>query len=212
MRLFIEPTEPLMFRTGRPFDAGQNNFAESLFPPTPETLQGAVRATIATYWSPQKNIAAAFDDPNLAKLIGDRNGYGRFRLTGITLGRYHKAQTEEIERLFPPPAHIMKTSTDKRLYRLRPCLFGENIFSNQPEGICHYLAPQEEPDDDLKPVEGWLTETSLYKTLGTDDLTNIEIVQRDDICQEEPRLGIGIQRGTKATEEGYLYQMLMIYA
>ena len=86
MRLFIEPTEPLLFRTGRPFDAGQNTFAESLFPPTPETLQGAVRAAIASYWDPQKNIAAAFNDLGLTQLIGDRSGYGRFRVTGIAQG------------------------------------------------------------------------------------------------------------------------------
>ena len=48
MRIFLEPTEPLLFRTGRSFDAGESGFAETLFPPTPETLQGAIRAAIAT--------------------------------------------------------------------------------------------------------------------------------------------------------------------
>jgi CRISPR-associated protein Cmr3 len=50
MRIFIEPVEPLLFRTGRPFVAGEYNFAASLFPPTPETLQGALRAAIAVQW------------------------------------------------------------------------------------------------------------------------------------------------------------------
>ena len=78
MRLFIEPNESLLFRTGRPFVAGENNFAESMFPPTPETLQGAVRATIAAYWEPGKTIEEAFARKNngevsdLVKLIGDR--------------------------------------------------------------------------------------------------------------------------------------------
>lgn len=210
MRLFIEPMEPLMFRTGRPFEAGQNNFAESLFPPTPETLQGAVRGAIATYWDSQKNIAAAFDDPVLVNLIGNRAGYGRFRLIGIALGRYHKARSEEVERLFPAPAHIMRIGESKRLVRLLPHPIEGAVRSNLPEGIHHYLKPLETPDDDLKPVEGWLTETSLYKTLDTDDLADIEIVRKNDVYQEEPRLGISIQLGTKATEEGYLYQMLMI--
>jgi CRISPR-associated protein Cmr3 len=212
MRLFIEPTEPLLFRTGRPFDAGQNTFAESLFPPTPETLQGAVRATIATYWDPLKNIASAFDDPSLTNLIGDRNGYGRFRLTGIALGRYRKTHREQIERLFPSPAHIMKSSKDQRLIRLLPHAVEKNIRSNLPEGIHYYLKPPEQLDDDedLKPVEGWLTEKSLGEALGTGSLKDIEIIHQKDIYREEPRLGIGIQRGTKATEEGYLYQILMI--
>src|SRR5215470_13200760 len=106
MRLFIEPTEPLLLRNGRPFEAGQNNFAESLFPPTPETLQGAVRATIAAHWDHHKNIATAFDDTDLTALIGDRDGYGRFRVTSIALGRYEKSDREKVECLFRTPAHI----------------------------------------------------------------------------------------------------------
>jgi CRISPR-associated protein Cmr3 len=209
MRLFIEPTEPLMFRNGRPFDAGQSNFAESLFPPTPETLQGAVRATIATYWDKDKNIASAFEDTELTKRIGDRKGYGRFRLTGITLGRYKKGHNEVVERLFPPPAHIMKSSKDKRLVRLLP--IEKSIRSNLPAGVHQYLTPTEKLDDeDLKPIEGWLTELSLKQALTLRELTDIEVVRQSDIYREESRLGTGIQRGTKAVEEGYLYQMQMI--
>ncbi len=216
MRLFIEPAEPLMFRTAHPFDAGQNNFAESMFPPTPETLQGAVRAAIAAHWDPNKNIAAAFADTGLTKLIGDRNGYGRFRMTGIALGRYPKTQLQQAERLFPAPAHIMKadskgdTTHDSALYRLLPRPIKKGISSNWPAGINHYLQPTPVPDGDLMPVEGWLTETDLLKTLGTETLTGIKSISREEIYQKEPRLGIGIQSGTKATEEGYLYQMLMI--
>ncbi len=216
MRLFIEPAEPLMFRTARPFDAGQNNFAESMFPPTPETLQGAVRAAIAAHWDPDKNIATAFGDTNLTKLIGDRNGYGRFRMTGIALGRYPKTQIQLAERLFPAPAHIMKTDSkgktdsDLDLHRLLPHPIQKGTYSNWPTDINYYLRPARMPDNDLKPVEGWLTETDLLKTLGTEKLAGIKPISREEIYQEEPRLGIGIQPGTKATEEGYLYQMLMI--
>jgi CRISPR-associated protein Cmr3 len=214
MRLFIEPTEPLLFRTGRPFDAGQNTFAESLFPPTPETLQGAVRAAIAIYWDRDKNIAAAFNDTNLTKLIGNRDGYGRFRVTGITLGRYERSQSEKVECLFRPPAHVMQIARNKRLLRLLPHSLENTIYSNLPKGINHYLKPEEtlDKDEELKPIGGWLTEMGLSKALGKDELklTDIEIVRDNEIYQEEPRLGIGIQLGTKATEEGYLYQMLMI--
>ena len=208
MRLFIEPVEPLLFRTGLPFDAGQDTFAESLFPPTPETLQGAVRATIAAHWHPHKNIAEAFEDLQLTDLIGDRESYGRFRMTEIALGRYHTTQRETIERLFPSPAHIMKTET--QLYRLIPKELDKTVKTNFPEGMSHYLAPEHVPGDDLKPLDGWLTEADLDRTLGRDDITNIQVIKRSEIYQEEPRLGIGIQRDTKSTDEGFLYQMVMI--
>jgi len=211
MRLFIEPSEPLLFRTGRPFDAGQNNFAESMFPPTPETLQGAVRATIASYWNPKKNIAAAFDDPKLTTLIGDHKGCGRFRVTGMSLGQYRKDQPETVERLFIPPAHIRRVDTNHdHLLRLLPKPFEAGTQSNMPKGIQYYLASEQKNEDDLKPLEGWLTEADLYKTLGVNDLTGIKVVRRSDIYGDEPRLGIGIQPGTKASQEGFLYQILMI--
>lgn len=96
MRIFIEPTEPLLFRTGRPFTAGENNFAESIFPPTPETLQGALRAMIATQWGLNSGKARSadhlFSQPEVVDLIGKREGdhnvYGRFRVIGLTLGHY----------------------------------------------------------------------------------------------------------------------------
>lgn len=219
MRLFIEPTESLLFRTGRPFDAGQDTFAESLFPPTPETMQGAVRATIASYWDARKNIAEAFNDRRLTNRIGDRDGYGRFRVTGLTLGRYArtqellKAKEWHVERLFPPPAHIM--TTGERLYRLLPHSLEKDVregskSTNFPAGVNYYLEPEKRLVDELKPLIGWLTETDLYTTLKTEDIDNIKLIKKEDIYQEEPRLGIGIQCGTKAAEEGYLYQTVMI--
>jgi len=225
MRIFIEPNEPLLFRTGRPFDAGQDTFAESLFPPTPETLQGAVRATIATYWDTQKSIAEAFKDTELTNRIGDREHYGRFRITGLTLGRYGKTKTSdkendkgkplEVERLFPSPAHIV--NYEKRPHRLVPHsleerLQGKTVATNFPDDIRYYLAPKEDfgTNETLEPLGGWLTETDLYRTLGTGNIADIQTITKEAIYREEPRLGIGIQRGTKATQEGFLYQTVMV--
>src|SRR6266567_7196967 len=110
MRIFIEPTEPLLFRTGRPFDAGESNFAESIFPPTPETMQGAIRAMIAahtTLVNSTMGIAARFGSDILTKLIGNQSSYGRFRVTGLTLGKSTK-ENGSVERLLPGPASLMK--------------------------------------------------------------------------------------------------------
>src|SRR5256885_15272384 len=103
MRIFIEPTEPLLFRTGRPFDAGESNFAESIFPPTPETMQGAIRAMIAantTLVNSAMSIAARFSTDTLTKLIGNQSSYGRFHITGLSLGKRMK-EDGSVERLFP---------------------------------------------------------------------------------------------------------------
>src|SRR5438876_12293276 len=114
MRIFIEPTEPLLFRTGRPFNAGENNFAETVFPPPPETLQGALRAMIAVQWGKTqtdktRTINEIFNESDIVKLIGrrvaDHNVYGRFRITGLALGKRDE-DTHLVERLFPMPTHL----------------------------------------------------------------------------------------------------------
>ena len=107
---------------------------------------------------------------------------------------------------------IVQKGEDKRLLRLLPCPLKETTRGNLPEGIDHYLELEETlgDDEELRPVEGWLTETGLYKALGKGDLSGIEIIKKSDICREEPRLGIGIQLGTKAAEEGDSYQVSMI--
>src|SRR5438067_564034 len=126
MRIFIEPTEPLLFRTGRPFDAGESNFAESIFPPTPETMQGAIRAMIAantTLVDRSMSIAARFDTDTLTKLIGNQSSYGRFYITGLSLGKRLRADGPA-ERLFPAPASLMKTKfkgdKDPTFVQLKP--------------------------------------------------------------------------------------------
>lgn len=44
--LFIEPDDVWLFRDGHPFSAGEGHIARCLFPPTPLTLQGALRSSL----------------------------------------------------------------------------------------------------------------------------------------------------------------------
>lgn len=216
MRIFIEPTEPLLFRTGRPFDAGESNFAESIFPPTPETIQGAIRAMIAahtTLLDRGMSIAARFDTDSLTKLIGNKSGYGRFHITGLALGKRSK-EDGTVERLFPAPAFLMKVKfigdKDSTIVQLKPQTFSGTI-SNMPDEM-QYLTL---PDFGGKVLEGkpklpgWLTEKDLQTALNAqDDLLSLKA--ESDVYTQEPRLGIGMQNDTKTTQTGYLYQVQMI--
>ncbi len=216
MRIFIEPTEPLLFRTGRSFDAGESNFAESIFPPTPETMQGAIRAMIAantTFVDSTMSIAARFGTDSLIKLIGNQSGYGRFYITGLSLGK----STEEdgpVKRLFPAPAFLIKVKfkgdKDPTLVQLKPMPLS-GVDSNMPDGM-QYLTLPDFGGRELegKPKSpGWLTEKNLQAALSMqDDFPSIKT--ESDFYTLEPRLGIGMQNDTKTTETGYLYQMQMV--
>ncbi len=216
MRIFIEPTEPLLFRTGRSFDAGESNFAESIFPPTPETMQGAIRAMIAAHTTLVDNsmsIAARFGTETLTKLIGNQSSYGRFHITGLALGKRIK-ENGPVERLFPAPASLMKVKfkgeKDPTIVQLKPKALS-GVTSNMPKEM-QYLTL---PDFGGKKLEGKpkspgrLTEENLQVALTTqDDFPSIGT--ESDFYSREPRLGIGIQNDTKTTQTGYLYQVQMI--
>ena len=225
MRIFIEPTEPLLFRTGRPFNAGENNFAETLFPPTPETLQGSLRAMIAIQWGKAqtdktRTISEIFNEDAVVKLIGrrvdDRNVYGQFRITGFTLGKRDK-DTNFVERLFPAPAHFIRTTVYdegkkvSRLVRLKPESRSEGT-SNIPSGKL-LLFPELQGKKTVaksEDVTGWLTLQGLRAVLKGDVLNEEHLVAADAIYTRESRLGIGMNNATKTTQEGYLYQVQMI--
>ncbi len=226
MRIFLEPNESLLFRTGRPFDAGETSYAESMFPPTPETLQGAIRAAIATHWDPTKTIDEIFRDPTraLVNLIGDRSSYesdnyGRFRVTSLTLGRRKEERKYEIERLFPVPAHLLKDE-EGTIVRLKPQKRNDiqSIMQQKTSKgdilpyTMQYLFPESKKETTvkLKPINGWLTEENLYMALqATTDLTKLKIVSPHNVYVREPRVGIGMQNATKTTEEGMLYYVHM---
>ena len=211
MRIFLEPSETLLFRTGRPFDAGEIGYAETLFPPTPETLQGAIRAMLATHWNPKQSLSQVFaKGSELVKLIGDRDGYGRFRITSIALG--YRKKEDDIELLYPAPAHLL--TNDNSRFRLLPDCPDRVISSNMPKGMKYlypHPCPPKEAEGKLEPIDGWLTETSLQKALSTQaELSELEVVPRGTIFKYEFRLGIGMENASKTTRDSMLYSTQMI--
>lgn len=211
MRIFLEPSETLLFRTGRPFDAGEVGYAETLFPPTPETLQGAIRAMLATHWNPEQSLSQVFaKGSDLVKLIGDRDGYGCFRITDISLG--YRTKEDDVELLYPTPTHLLKN--DKSFFSLLPNCSQEVMSSNMPEGMKYlypHPCPPEEAEGKLEPIDGWLTKTNLQKALSRGaNLSQINFVSKGDIFQYESRLGIGMENATKTTRDGMLYSMQMM--
>jgi CRISPR-associated protein Cmr3 len=206
MRIFIEPQETLLFRNSRPFDAGEVGYAETVFPPTPETLQGVVRSMIATQLAmgSKMSIAQVFNDADFVSLIGNRNSYGRFRISNIALARRNG---NEIEPLYPVPAHIVKD--ENGTFRLKPEP-KDNILSNMPNSM-HYLVPDRPTKGKIESAEGWLSLTDLQTVLQPGaDISKLKVIKSSEIYEREPRVGIGMDSKRKVTEEGLLYSTQML--
>jgi len=86
MEIFIKPLDTQFYRSGLPFDAGEDNEAVSFFPPYPRTLYGALRT---------KGIISSgggFEKEDWDKSIyGDRNGPGSFYIKGPFIARASKS-------------------------------------------------------------------------------------------------------------------------
>ena len=80
-QLFIRPVDVWLFRDGRPFSAGSDHRAESLFPPYPSVIQGAIRS----YQLALKNVDLQ-DRDAIIQTVGTPFDYGSLRLRAASRG------------------------------------------------------------------------------------------------------------------------------
>jgi CRISPR-associated protein Cmr3 len=150
------------------------------------------------------SIDQVFHNQDFVNLIGNRDSYGRFRISNIVLARRNE---DEIEPLYPIPAYLVEDEAGK--LRLIP-VPKDNVHSNMPDKM-QYLVPERETKGKIEPVEGWLSLTDLLTVLqpGT-DISKLKIVRAGEIYEREPRIGIGMDSRRKVAEEGLLYSTQML--
>jgi CRISPR-associated protein Cmr3 len=79
----ITPLDTLFFREPRPFTAGQQIEAQSVFPPSPMTLQGMLRSWLLARHAPRALVDPAVAPADLLAVIGALGGPpGTLRLRG----------------------------------------------------------------------------------------------------------------------------------
>lgn len=231
MQLFLEPADVWLFRNSLAFTAGEGTHALSIFPPTPETVQGAIRARIASFWAASQGMtmAKAFDDEGsrLVELIGRQADPGRFRVRGLTLGRWHHGK---VQRLFPPPAHLLRSVEQDaqgryHIYRLMPQRKANpkekpELVASWPKDAAHLRLLQQDrkpakDNEKLVDFDCWLTARGLRLAFSPKDDFLIlqeakpgeDVIPPECLFESEPRLGIGMNRARKTTQEGLLYQV-----
>jgi CRISPR-associated protein Cmr3 len=106
--LIFHPADSVLFKDGRPFnqdDAGMAA-ARSLFPPTPETMMGAVRAALALGqgWDGKSDWSQNPDLSGLKEVLGDRHEPGSMSLSGPFVIDVSGSRPRP---LYPAPRHLL---------------------------------------------------------------------------------------------------------
>jgi CRISPR-associated protein Cmr3 len=186
----FEPFDTWFFRESRSLDTVSGSELDSVFPPPARTVLGAIRSLIGenkqVNWN---NFPKQY--PEIEKEIGNSDGFGKLRLSGLFL-------IYEGERLFPVPLSLMRMDNEAGFHFLKigdavDCDLGSNV--RLPKLDVRGGRPFE---------NAWLAEDGLRKVL-IGELPD-RVICQSDLFKSEPRLGIVRNRRTGAVEEGLLFQ------
>ena len=195
--LFLSPMDVWLFRDGRPFDAGSIHRAESMFPPYPSVIQGALRTHQLTIKNVDVNDKAA-----VVATVGDVN-----YLKGLTVrGPFvAKKQGKEITLYFSQPSDSVVS-------------IGKNIETEEDEFWLTPASRQAQPDtlktsqtlsllgfrdEGGKQIESlWLDNDSLQKYLNNQ---SVRATKAGELFLREQRVGIGMNP-ERVVKDGMLYE------
>lgn len=210
IRLFVEPLDVWLFRDGRPFTAGADHHARSVFPPSPRTLYGALRTKLL--FDAVDRGEGSLDDPGFVeRTVGRPDDLERLTLRGPLLGR--RRADGQVERFFPAPLDLAQTDADAtstlswRLLTPR---------ADVPDLVTDIGLAVPWADTDARPAsaEGqWLLEGDFFATLSGEPRPP---VPASDLYETERRSGIELDAGTDGdrargvVREGRLYSVAFV--
>jgi len=223
--LEIRPEDVWLFRDGKPFAAGEDHSAHSMFPPTPLTVQGALRQKISVSLGVSLREYKAAKTDNARKAVeyigshGELRQLGKFRMRGPFISL--RTETSLVP-LFPAPADLLKHNKTNEFRISKP---NQTLLSDL-EGDFHFP----EVIEDYENLPGhWMTADTFEQYLANtppnsvtfnegsehqDPLTAYQngkrIWHNKLIYQNDDRFGVSTNALTSFREEGQLYQVQFV--
>ncbi len=189
MRIRIKALDTLFFRDGKPFERGDESWADGIFPPPPSVFYGALRTLYFSLNSNDFHLANTDKDPTKKLKIND-----------ISIQR-----GDDI--YLPPPADFVHDKDDEENFTLL-CLHNseEEITSSILQG---YRLKNNSDIEEVEVEEGMLSfsefEESYLQGLEPNYTLNIQ-----KFFTYEPKVGIARNNNTLSVEEGMLYRVGML--
>jgi len=198
------PNDTLFFRGGEPMEIGESHFQTSIFPPSPETLIGAIRTLIIV-----RNSNGDFEGYKTHKYkehlwykeIGFETLPDTFSFIGPFLMKDNKL-------LLSPPSNLF-TTIDKNKFTIAAPRYFEGVKHFSSLKNIMWIDKHDDVDSsEWKPVEGHITIEGMKKYLkGSIDSIDYDsdFIQTTDIFEDEQRTGIALEQGLRTVRLGHLY-------
>lgn len=211
--LLLEPLDCLFFRGSLSFDAGETRFLESLFPPSPITMQGIIRSAVLLKYCDHlelfgKNKCNDCDKRtacNIPEIIGSpkNDNYGQLDIWGPFLIKNNI-------RYYPVPLDLMQEKTnEKRIFALKPS--DKSFISDLSNGGLNVRFPAKPKNTDFKSydnVKRWINENKFKAYLHNNiDFKSKEIFEDSHFFKTEPKVGIEREYDTHRVKQGMLYSI-----
>ncbi|MEY2874540.1 MAG: hypothetical protein RLZZ373_1911 [Pseudomonadota bacterium] len=198
---FIEPLDVLFLRGNKLFgDPG--SFGESLVPPWPSAVAGALRSRMLA--DAGIDLAAFADGRIVHPVLGTPQAPGDFAVTAFDVAR--RLSDGKVETLHPVPADLVLGEGDTKdsisVRRVQPVTPVAGLLSSAPLAQWPVL-PQ---DDRAKPVGGrWLTQAGWAAYLAGKTPSADQFVTTGALWQLDSRVGVGLDAETRRAADGQLF-------
>ncbi|WP_027003411.1 type III-B CRISPR module-associated protein Cmr3 [Hugenholtzia roseola] len=211
MTIEIEALDTLFFRDGKPFSMGDDAWANSMFPPLPSVLYGAIR----TAYMAQKNIAI---DDIIKETENLRIKQIAYKVT--TLARNSRKHVTYLS--YPIPLDLVMEKDFDTLAKINEKEYKSydvRLTTQVARPYCHlnHLSLQTEKilsynkEVEVENIEdGILTDTAINNYLKGKINGSIEATKISDAYKTEAKIGIARQNTTRTADEGKLYRMNML--
>lgn len=205
--VFIRPRDVWMFRDSKPFSAGQNFVARSMFPPTPQTMQGVLRTHyLETRGVDFRAYAQRRVDSRILEAVGGpaTNDHpadiGALQIDGPFVA---KAARGRIERFYPAPLDLLWSSESKRYALLQPSEAQPDFYTEPPfEG----WRPLDGGGAGYKELDRWMDQRQFDRYLHGEIAGLGTLTEESSLFTFEERPGLSVDHRTRTNTKSLYYR------
>lgn len=193
--LFLEPVDVWLFRDGKPFNAGADHHADSLFPPLPSVIQGALRSHYLVLRGIDLSSA---NQARIIQEVGTAIDFRDLRLRGPFIRKGS-------ELFFPLPADAFLDEDQGKYRTLALKAYDSDVAGSD-------LLPMMLSSEAAKPAKfeaGYVSQSEWQNYVAGEPFAQ---TSANELFQRELRTGIARDDDKRVTREGALYSVNYIRA